>query len=468
VLFLLTLFVGFSLAACQGVIIRAPQNKETPVVSAATYSLSNTLTGIRIQANFNKSGKAYYAVYNSDPGTLTAAQVVAASSAALAGSLVAQGVVDVTSANSNFLADINALPDKTKYFVVVASEIDGTVMDSVKKYDDVLPLSVSQQTYTTTVTGDVNSAAGLTVRHLVHYPQGYYDNPDRDYPLLVYIHGAGENNSTVGNLESNFLGVSGTGMYRIPLAARVNQGTDDVPFIQVSVQCNSYYFTCSWDPHYLLVTELITNSLAMYRADPKKVYLMGLSWGGVISHIVAWQRPDLIAAVVPKAGTWPGPGGSASDPTWVCNNGATQRLGAANVAMWTFIADNDGVYTDSVVQTTLTNTLKTCPGYTADARSTVISNSPYPYPYPNNIDGHGSTGALVANAPFYVIGASAFYYWNGSAHTSTGSTPLYNISHPQIILDDFSTAQTALRIQRGDPTITIDSIYDWMGLFSKP
>ena len=83
----------------------------------------------------------------------------------------------------------------------------------------VLPLSTVAQTLDYSG-GWTDAASG---RALVSLPEGYDDEPDREWPLLVFLHGAGERGDSLA-----LVGVHG------PLNER-RQGRD-LPFVIVAPQ----------------------------------------------------------------------------------------------------------------------------------------------------------------------------------------------------------------------------------------
>lgn len=108
----------------------------------ATYALSNTNNGLRLTAQLNSIGTVYYAIYDADPGILTAADIKTDSSAIPAGTLVAGGSLAITSANTDFTIDDDTLAEKKIYwFRAVAENAKGLDIDAdIKSADKILPL----------------------------------------------------------------------------------------------------------------------------------------------------------------------------------------------------------------------------------------------------------------------------------------------------------------------------------------
>jgi predicted peptidase len=130
-----------------------------------------------------------------------------------------------------------------------------------------------------------------TVRlpYLLSLPAGYADDPARAWPLILFLHGAGER----GENDMPLLRKHG-----IPRVVEER----DLPFITISPQCppNSW-----WSEHIGTLLALLDEAAATYRVDQKRVYLTGLSMGGFGSWHLATVAPQRFAAVAPICGGGP-------------------------------------------------------------------------------------------------------------------------------------------------------------------
>lgn len=138
------------------------------------------------------------------------------------------------------------------------------------------------------------------LRYLLALPEGYGDD-DRRWPLLVFLHGAGESGDDLAKVKVH-------GPPKL-LAA----GARDFPCIVVSPQSPGR----GWNAEYLLA--LVDQLCAEYRVDEDRIWLTGLSMGGFGTWSLAAAAPDRFAAIVPICG-----GGRPADaekiaaiPTWV-------------------------------------------------------------------------------------------------------------------------------------------------------
>jgi predicted peptidase len=138
------------------------------------------------------------------------------------------------------------------------------------------------------------------LKYLLYLPSGY-ESGDKTWPLLIFLHGAGESGDDLAKVKLHG-----------PPKLIENQ-TRDFPCLVVSPQSPGR----GWNAE--ILNGLLDELLARYRVDPKRVYLTGLSMGGFGTWSWAAAHPDRFAAIVPICG-----GGNPSDapklkdlPIWV-------------------------------------------------------------------------------------------------------------------------------------------------------
>ncbi|WP_154223377.1 hypothetical protein [Marinicella rhabdoformis] len=150
-----------------------------------------------------------------------------------------------------------------------------------------------------------------------YLPQGY-ECGGQDYPLIVFIHGLGEN----GDGDSQLDDVLDNG---IPKLIDNNSWDEERPFVVLSPQNSNGGCTSSTD-----IQNFINYAKTAYRINPRRVYLTGLSCGGIGSwNYLGNHTNTQIAAVVPIAGNGNG----------AFNNGGCEMN---RVPIWAFHGDNDG------------------------------------------------------------------------------------------------------------------------------
>ncbi|MFO1022877.1 MAG: prolyl oligopeptidase family serine peptidase [Planctomycetales bacterium] len=130
------------------------------------------------------------------------------------------------------------------------------------------------------------------------------------WPLILFLHGSGERGS---DLE----------LVKVHGPPKLIEKGHRIPFIVVSPQCP---MDKDWQPHEL--TALLDDLVKKYKVDEDRIYLTGLSMGGMGTWKLAAYTPDRFAALVPICG-----GGEtfwtkkfAHVPTWVFHGALDQGV----------------------------------------------------------------------------------------------------------------------------------------------
>ncbi len=129
--------------------------------------------------------------------------------------------------------------------------------------------------------GWTDAASGQAI---VSLPDGYHADPDRRWPLLVFLHGAGERGDSL-----DLVAIHG------PLKER-REGRD-LPFVIVAPQVPTGE---RWTVG--RVAAALDAALAAYRVDEARVYLTGLSMGGFGTWEAIERMPERWAAAVAVCG----------------------------------------------------------------------------------------------------------------------------------------------------------------------
>jgi predicted esterase len=204
------------------------------------------------------------------------------------------------------------------------------------------------------VPDDRVSSARHTARPLgsIGAPQGFWEylppnyGDGNDHPLLVFLHGIGEN----GNGTTELSRVVNNGLPRL---IRDDAWPNSRPFIVVSPQHPG-----SGCPSGAEVHAFMTWAIEHYDVDTRRVYLTGLSCGAIGTwNYLAAHLDSQIAALVPIAGD----GRSA----W---NSRGCALGSTPI--WGFHGDADNVVVEAGTITPLTN-LMSCDPPADDIRMTI-------------------------------------------------------------------------------------------------
>jgi predicted peptidase len=124
----------------------------------------------------------------------------------------------------------------------------------------------------------------IDVNYLLFLPKGYDAKGDKRWPLILFLHGAGERGSDIWKVA-----VHGP--------PKNVQKHPDFPFIVVSPQCPENE---TWSNEALL--KLLDEVTAKYAVDTKRVYLTGLSMGGFGTWELGLAYPERFAAIAPICG----------------------------------------------------------------------------------------------------------------------------------------------------------------------
>ncbi len=118
--------------------------------------------------------------------------------------------------------------------------------------------------------------------YLLYLPEGYADSPAKTWPLLVFFHGAGDR---------------GDNLYLIAKASpfMMIREKGPLPFIIAAPLLNTAYrfFPTEY------MDGVLAEVQAIYRVDPKRIYVTGLSLGGEATYRWAIHRPKAFAAIAP-------------------------------------------------------------------------------------------------------------------------------------------------------------------------
>ena len=157
----------------------------------------------------------------------------------------------------------------------------------------------------------------LSARYLLFLPKSYEPKGDKKWPLMFFLHGAGERGS-----ELKKVAVHGP--------PKIVKSQPDFPFIVVSPQCPENQ---NWSNDVVLA--LMDEIIATHQVDTNRVYLTGLSMGGYGTWSIALQYPERFAAVAPICG-----GGNTIDALLT-----PKRKAAAlkTLGVWAFHGAKDSV-----------------------------------------------------------------------------------------------------------------------------
>lgn len=136
----------------------------------------------------------------------------------------------------------------------------------------------------TAQSAEITFTKTVNLKYLLFLPKGYEEEKNKKWPLMVFLHGAGERGTNLAKVAAHG-------------PARVVTNRVDFPFIVISPQCPTGQV---WEKEAII--SLVDQALEKYRGDSNRVYLTGLSMGGFGSWSLAAAYPDRFAAVAPICG----------------------------------------------------------------------------------------------------------------------------------------------------------------------
>jgi len=160
---------------------------------------------------------------------------------------------------------------------------------------------------------EVNIKKQVELSYLLSLPKDYEENQDTSYPLVLFLHGAGERGDDLNLVKE----------HGPPKLAEER----DFPFILVSPQCPADQRYSTWHLYMDDLNALVDEMIDQYRVNKKRVYVTGLSMGGFGTWELAKRFPEKFAAAAP-----------------ICGGGSTKQIERLNdVPVWAFHGAKDDV-----------------------------------------------------------------------------------------------------------------------------
>lgn len=131
----------------------------------------------------------------------------------------------------------------------------------------------------------------IIINYLIYIPEGYKQD-DKRWPLILFLHGAGERGNNLEIVKRN------------GIPKKVEE-ISDFPFITISPQCPEESW---WGEQSETLIMMLDEIIKKYNVDNDRVYLTGLSMGGYGTWFLAAQHPEKFAAIAPICG--------GGDPQW--------------------------------------------------------------------------------------------------------------------------------------------------------
>ena len=172
-----------------------------------------------------------------------------------------------------------------------------------------------------------------TLNYLLFMPRDTTAVENGKYPLIVTLHGIGERGSDLWKVKNEGL-------------PKILDGKNDFKFIVVSPQCPS---TTEWyynDGIQQKLDKMIDSVISRYPVDVNRIYLTGLSMGGIGTLDLAIRYPARFAALIPIA--------FRIEDGW-------NLCAIKDIPMWAFHGERDDIIPISKAQAVV-NALVACGG----------------------------------------------------------------------------------------------------------
>lgn len=154
------------------------------------------------------------------------------------------------------------------------------------------------------------------IRFLLHFPKEY-SKSNSSSPLLIFLHGMGERGENIHEVKK----------YGPPHLIESKNWPENLPFVVISPQLSENY---GYWPDFL-ITHIINYAIENYNIDEQRIYLTGLSLGGMGVWNYAIHHPEKLAAIIPVCGK--------ADPTIACE--------MDKLPVWAFHGEQDNIVAPS-------------------------------------------------------------------------------------------------------------------------
>ncbi len=128
------------------------------------------------------------------------------------------------------------------------------------------------------------AADGRALEYLLFLPARYGEAPEGRWPLILFLHGAGERGSELAMVRKH-------GIARI-----AEEQAETFPFVAVSPQCPAEK---RWTDYVDVLLAIVEQACTDYTVDRHRVYLTGMSMGGQGTWVLGAAAPERFAALAP-------------------------------------------------------------------------------------------------------------------------------------------------------------------------
>jgi len=153
------------------------------------------------------------------------------------------------------------------------------------------------------VDAEMDTSVKESLSYYLYYPDDYLEQPEKKFPILLFLHGGGEAGDSLVTIKRN-------GPPKLIVDGK------KFPFLILAPQ--NPYVKKWWNTR--AVKQLLDSVVTQNRIDPNRIYLTGLSRGGGAAWEMAVQYPETFAAMAVVCGMTPVPYASWINkkmPIWV-------------------------------------------------------------------------------------------------------------------------------------------------------
>lgn len=189
------------------------------------------------------------------------------------------------------------------------------IMSSISTQNPAQDLSLFQK--------EIFTKKGDTLPYRILLPKDF--NPAKTYPFLLFLHGAGErgNDNEAQLTHGADLFLTAENREQFPAIIVFPQCAEDGYWSSVDVQREEGNYTWTYpakkqkNPSLDLVEGLICELKKTYKIDKNRMYIAGLSMGGMGTFEMVWRNPKMFAAAMPICGgANPAIARKLTRPTW--------------------------------------------------------------------------------------------------------------------------------------------------------
>ena len=156
-----------------------------------------------------------------------------------------------------------------------------------------------------------------SLKYLLFIPKGYEGDSTKRWPLMLFLHGAGERGNDISKVTVH--------------GPPKNVAHDpDFPFILVSPQCPNGEI---WSNDLLL--GLLNEVIETYKVNTNRIYLTGLSMGGYGTWDLGLSHPEKFAAIAPICG--------GGDLITVLLTEGSKKQALKSLGVWAFHGGKDPI-----------------------------------------------------------------------------------------------------------------------------